>query len=259
MSLDIEWFWSVLVGFTRASGLVLLAPVFGSRTVPTPVRVGFAGILALGMAPLIQPTVGAPPTEWLPFIVRLVGEALIGLVMGYGVSLIIGAAVMAGELLDQMMGFGMIQLLNPFSSFPTSLMAQFHYMLAMVLFALVDGHHLLLVALTRSFEISQGIGDFRTLAEGGLTIGVQLCGDVLWLCVQIAAPAGGVLFVVDSAMAAISRAVPQVPVWLIGLPAKIAVGLVALSASLPAMVGLSTRLSELSLRFLESWLRLLGG
>ncbi len=259
MNLDLEWFWSVLVGFTRASGLVLLAPVFGSRTVPVAVRVGLAGVLALGMAPIIQPTVGAPPTEWLPLITRLVEEALIGLVMGYGVSLIIGAAVMAGELLDQMMGFGIIQLLNPFSSFPTSLMAQFHYMLAMVLFALIDGHHLLLLALVRSFEISQGIGDFHTLAEGGLAVGIQLFSSVLWLCLQIAAPAGGVLFVVDSAMAAISRAVPQVPVWLIGLPAKIAVGLVALGASLPAMVGLSRHLSDLSLRYLEDWLRLLGG
>ncbi len=259
MSLDTDWFWSVLVGFTRASGLVLLAPVFGSRTVPAPVRVGLAGMIALGLAPVIQPTVGPPPTEWISLITRLVGEALIGLVMGYGVNLIIGAAVMAGELLDQMMGFGMIQILNPLSSFPTSLLAQFHYLLAMVLFALIDGHHLLLLALARSFELGQGTGDFQTLAGGGFELAVRLCSDTLWLCVQIAAPAGGVLFVVDSAMAAVSRAVPQVPVWLIGLPAKIAVGIVALGASLPALVGLSVRMSELTLRFLEGCLRLLGG
>ncbi len=257
MSLDTDWFWSVFVGFTRASGLVLLAPVFGSRTVPAPVRVGLAGMIALGLAPVIQPAVGPPPTEWVPLIMRLVGEALIGLVMGYGVSLIIGAAVMAGELLDQIMGFGMIQILNPLSSFPTSLLAQFHYLLAMVLFALIDGHHLLLLALARSFELGYGAGDFRTMAGSGLEVAVRLCGDTLWLCVQIAAPAGGVLFVVDSAMAAVSRAVPQVPVWLIGLPAKIAVGIVALGASLPAFVGLSVQMSELSFRFLENCLHLL--
>ena len=52
MSLDTNWFWSVLVVFARASGLVALAPVFGSRTVPVPVRVGLSGMLALGLAPV---------------------------------------------------------------------------------------------------------------------------------------------------------------------------------------------------------------
>ncbi len=87
---------------------------------------------------------------------------------------------------------------------------------------------------------------------------IQLGSEVMMLCVQIAAPAGGVLLVVDAAMAAVSRAVPQIPVWLIGMPAKIAVGVVALGASLPALVGMSTRMTELSVQYLENVLKLLG-
>jgi flagellar biosynthetic protein FliR len=258
MSLDTEWFWAFLVAFVRASGVALVAPVFGSRLVPAPIRVGLSAVLALALAPLIQPYTGAPPTEWVPLMVRLVGEAVIGLVLGYGVSLIIGAAVMAGELLDTMMGFNLMQVLNPVSSFPTTLLAQFHYMLAMTLFALVNGHYWLLLALARSFETQAGLGSLSAWSDASLATATQLGGEVLMLCVQMAAPAGGVLLVVDAAMAAVSRAVPQIPVWLIGMPAKIAVGVIALGASLPALVGVSTRMTDLSVRYLENILRLLG-
>jgi flagellar biosynthetic protein FliR len=258
MSLDLEWFWAFLVAFVRASGLTLVAPVFGSRLVPVPIRVGLSAVIALALAPLIQPYTGAPPTDWIPLMARLVGEAVIGVVMGYGVSLIIGAAVMAGEVLDTMMGFNLMQVLNPVSSFPTTLLAQFHYMLAMTLFALVNGHHWLLLALARSFETGSGLGSLSAWSDGSLSMAAQLGGEVMMLCVQIAAPAGGVLLVVDGAMAAVSRAVPQIPVWLIGMPAKIAVGVVAMGASLPGLLGISVRMTDLSIRYLENLLRLLG-
>ncbi|GBC94107.1 hypothetical protein HRbin15_02615 [bacterium HR15] len=257
MSLDLQLFWAFLVVFVRASALILQAPVFGSRLVPVSVRVGLSVILALALAPGVKSSVGSPPTEWIPLIMRLMSEAVIGLVMGYGVSLIIGAAAMAGELLDMKMGFGLMQLLNPVSSFPTSLLAQFHYLLAMVLFALVDGHHLLLLALARSFELSGG-ADLTTLAAQGMHGMVWLAGEMMVLCLQIAAPAGGVLLIVDAAMAAVSRAVPQVPIWLVGMPGKVAIGFVALGASLPALAGVSLRMTDLAARFLGNWLKMLG-
>ncbi len=258
MSFDLEWFWAFLVAFVRASGLALVAPVFGSRLVPAPLRVGLSAVIALALAPLIQPYTGTPPTNWVPLIARLAGEAILGLLMGYGVSLIVGAAVMAGEVLDAMMGFNLMQVLNPVSTFPTTLLAQFHYMVAMTLFALVDGHHWLLLALARSFEAGNELGSLSAWSDASLGMAVRLGGEVLMLCLQIAAPAAGVLLVVDGAMAAVSRAVPQIPVWLIGMPAKIAVGMVALGASLPGLLGISIRMTDLSVRYLEQLLRVLG-
>ncbi|MFN3689894.1 MAG: flagellar biosynthetic protein FliR [Fimbriimonadales bacterium] len=258
MSLDLEWFWAFLTAFVRASGLALVAPVFGSRLVPAPIRVGLSAVIALALAPIIQPYTGTPPTDWVSLMVRLTGEAIIGLLMGYGVSLIVGAAVMAGEALDAMMGFNLMQVLNPVSTFPTTLLAQFHYMLAMTLFALVNGHHWLLLALARSFEAGTEWGSLSAWSDASLSMAAQLGGEVMMLCLQIAAPAAGVLLVVDGAMAAVSRAVPQIPVWLIGMPAKIAVGIVALGASLPGLLGISLRMTDLSGRYLENLLRMLG-
>jgi flagellar biosynthetic protein FliR len=258
MSLDVSLFWAWLVVFVRASALSLQAPVFGSPLVPVPVRVGLSAVLATGLAPVVHPFIGSPPGDWIPLILRLVSEALMGLVMGYGVSLIIGAAALAGELIDMKMGFGLMQLLNPISSFPTTLLAQFHYLLALVLFALVNGHHLMLIALARSFELSGNVADIAVIADQGLQAVVGLVSAMMLLCLQIAAPAGGVLLIVDAAMAAVSRAVPQVPIWLVGMPGKIAIGFIALGASLPAWVGLSVRMTELCARFLGDWLKAMG-
>ncbi|MFN7016524.1 MAG: flagellar biosynthetic protein FliR, partial [Fimbriimonadales bacterium] len=110
----------------------------------------------------------------------------------------------------------------------------------------------------RSFEAGNELGSLSAWSDASLGMAVRLGGEVLMLCLQIAAPAAGVLLVVDGAMAAVSRAVPQIPVWLIGMPAKIAVGVVALGASLPGLLGISIHMTDLSVRYLEHLLRVLG-
>lgn len=258
MNLSVEWLWGFLLVFTRAGAMISLAPVFGSRTVPVSIKVAFSAVIALGLSPIVQSSVGAPPADFIPLALRIASEALTGLVMGFAVNTIVSAAMIAGEILDIKMGFNAIQILNPISSVPTAILAQFHYMLSMVLFAMIDGHHLLLIGLARSYEVSHTVLSTSSLAQANLSIIGAMAAETLMLAIQIAAPAGGVLLVVDAAMAAVARAVPQAPVWLLSMPAKIAIGFIALAASLPTLVWAVMRMSDISKRFLESLMRLWG-
>jgi len=257
MSINIEWLWGFLIVFARTGALVSLAPIFGSKNVPVSIRVGLTAAIALGLSPVVQTHVGVPPSELTGLILRIGSEVMVGLVMGYVVNLVLMAVMIAGEILDFMMGLSVMQVLNPISAFPTTLLAQFHYMLALVLFAMIDGHHLLLQGgLLKSYEMSGVAQGPAQMAEIGFNSITILITQVMLLACQIAAPAAGILLIVDAALAIVSRAVPQTPVWLIGMPAKIAIGLTAIAFSLPALVWAAMRLSDWAVRAMELAVRM---
>ncbi len=227
-----QFFWTFLVVLFRIAGLMVTAPVFGSPSVPMPVKVGFGTAFAIALTPSLVGKVGMPPEEWLVLVGILIGETLVGMLIGYLVSLFFSAVQMAGAFIDMQMGYGIFQLMNPFSPTPASLMAQFHSLLMMVVYLQVNAHHWLLAALAESFQAVPH--STLTLDAGRLQpMLTDLIMHVFALALRIAAPATAVLIVVDAALAIVSRAVPQMPVFFVGAPAKIAMGLIVLAIVLP--------------------------
>lgn len=227
-----QLFWAFLVVLFRVAGLMVTAPVFGSPSVPAPVKIGFSVAFALALTPSATSRVGAPPDNWLVLVGILLGETLVGMLIGYLVSLFFSAVQMAGAFLDMQVGYGIYQLMNPFAPVPASLLAQFHTLLLMVVYLQVNAHHWLLGALAESF---------RAVPVGGVALDSSQLQPVLshvivqvfMLALRIAAPATAVLIVVDAALAIVSRAVPQMPVFFVGAPVKIAMGLLTLAIVLP--------------------------
>lgn len=225
-------FWTFLVVLFRIAGLMVTAPVFGSPNVPAPVKLGFSTAFALALTPTVALTVGHPPDNWLVFVGILLGETLVGMLIGYLVSLFFSAVQMAGAFVDMQMGFGIFQLMNPFSPTPSSLLSQLHTLLLTVVYLQVNAHHWLLAALADSFHavphsvLSLNPAQLQPLLS-------EVIVQVFTLALRIAAPATAVLIVVDAALAIVSRAVPQMPVFFVGAPAKIAMGLLVLAIVLP--------------------------
>ncbi|MEJ5252764.1 MAG: flagellar biosynthetic protein FliR [Chthonomonadetes bacterium] len=227
-----QLFWTFLVVLFRIAGLMVTAPVFGSPSVPVPVKLGFSTAFAIALTPTAVGKVGSPPDDWLTLVGVLLGETLLGMLTGYLVSLFFSAVQMAGAFIDMQMGYGIFQLMNPFTPVPASLLAQFHTLLMMVVYLQVNAHHWLLAALAQSLQ---------ALPPGGVALDAgrlqPLLSDVIVqvfaLALRIAAPATAVLIVVDAALAIVSRAVPQMPVFFVGAPAKIAMGLLTLAIVLP--------------------------
>ncbi|MDW8319949.1 MAG: flagellar biosynthetic protein FliR [Armatimonadota bacterium] len=227
-----QLFWTFLVVLFRIAGLMVTAPVFGSPSVPAPIKLGFGTAFALALTPATLGKVGTPPEDWLSLIGILLSETLVGMLIGYLVSLFFSAVQMAGAFLDMQVGYGIYQLMNPFAPAPASLLAQFHMLLLMVVYLQVNAHHWLVAALAESFQ---------AVPAGGVALDAarlqplfsEVVGQVFLLALRIAAPATAVLIVVDTALAIVSRAVPQMPVFFVGAPAKIAMGLVTIAIVLP--------------------------
>ncbi len=234
--------WAFLQVFARVTALFVSAPVFGNREIPAQAKIGLAGILSLVLLPIVRATLmrGGPPALG-PMVAVILGEILIGLLMGLIVSLLFYAVRLGGDLIDYQMGFTQAATFNPQFNETISPIADFQYRYALVIYLLANGHWLLLAALERSFS-KLPVAQFA-LSARSLDSFTDLTFQMLISGLQIAAPAAAVLLITDVAFAFLNRAVPQMQVYFVGMPVKIIVGLTVVLAGLPLLTYVVTELT----------------
>src|SRR5208282_2420632 len=94
----------------------------------------------------------AIPTPSLALGLAVIKEAAIGMCLGFGALLLFTGIQMAGQIIDIQMGLGMVNIIDPITNAQISVMGQFYFMVATLVFLGVDGHHLLIRAVVDSFS-----------------------------------------------------------------------------------------------------------
>ncbi|MCL6451313.1 MAG: flagellar type III secretion system protein FliR, partial [Acetobacteraceae bacterium] len=224
----------------RLGGLVALAPVFSGRYVAA-AKVGLALVLGMVLLPVVKVPEELPQTP-AGLAVTVGAELLVGLAMGYATMLVFTAVQVAGQMLDMQMGFGIVNVIDPQFGTPLPLVGNFLQVLALLVFLLMDGHHLVLSALVGSYRaIPLGGGVWRGDLLGVLT---DLFAQMFNTAVAIAVPVLGALFLVNLALGIVSRTLPQMNVFVIGLPLGIIAGTAVLALALPFLVVVVRQLVE---------------
>lgn len=162
-------------------------------------------------------------------------EAVAGLLIGTFVSFALQAAQMAGSIMDSQLGLSLSQVLNPVNGVSVTILAQFKYMLAIIVLFNMNGHHMMIQAFAHSYTSVPTLSQ-ATLSTVSTGL-VSMLGAVSLLALQIATPVLGVSMIIDAALGLMSKAVPQMQVFIVGMPAKTAVGLMAVGMTLPALTG----------------------
>ncbi|HLJ54456.1 MAG TPA: flagellar biosynthetic protein FliR [Chthonomonadaceae bacterium] len=231
--ISIHSFYTFLLVFARVGGLITAAPLLGNRAIPTIVRAGFALVLSLALTPLSAPKVGPVPPSLLILAAAVLKDGLFGVAIGFSARLLFSAVEMAGYFVDTQMGFGFINLVNPFSEQQGSVLSVFQYQLAITVYLLANGHLALLGSVADSF-VALPPGAVNPHGAFGMTAAGMLKA-MLALGFRLALPAAGVLLVVDLAFALVARAVPQMNVFIVGMPAKIIIGLSTVALLMPVV------------------------
>ena len=233
----------VLLMFARISAIMTVAPIFGHRAVPAVVRALLGGFVAVlfyiaGVGGGIQ-----VPAPFGVFLLLAVQEIAFGVLIGFLASLLFAGIGMAAELVGRQAAFGFANVVDPLSQEQGTIIDQLYLLLAALVFLAVDGHHALLRAIKRSYDFVP-VGTFmaRTGPEGDLLLNQVLNAVSLMfeITLRLALPALAVLFVVDLATAILARTIPQMPVFLVGAPAKLLVGLIILIVTLPPVLHVMT-------------------
>lgn len=226
---DLVRFTLVLV---RVSALVVAMPVFGLRMIPPQVKVVLVVALSLG----VYLTMPAVPAMYLALdlslLLLVLREVLVGLALGYTASILFRGVEYAGEIVGMQMGFSIATVIDPQSGGRMSIISEWQRIVLVLIFLSVNGHYIFIRAIHSSYvlaPIGNGGMDVRASAEMAM-----LVGKVFVIALQLAAPATIMLLLTHLVLAVVSRAVPQMNVFIVGFPLTIAVGTVMLAISIPA-------------------------
>lgn len=220
---------AVLV-FIRIGAILVTAPLFGSRNVPLQLKAGLSLVLAMAVFPVIG-VQGVYLANVSSLLSAMVGEVLIGVIIGFTARLIFAAVQLAGQLVGFQMGFGIVNVLDPQTSTQFSIIAQFQNVLALLIFIAVNAHYWFILAVTSSFELIPPLKFCFT--DSLMEAIVALSCNMFVIAAKIAAPTMAALFFSSVALGLVARTVPQMNIFIVGFPLKIAIGLLGVGLSLP--------------------------
>lgn len=221
-----------VLALVRASAWLVLVPPFGTRAIPSQVKMGLAAALALPAADEVAQT--APGLDVPSLVVAVAQQVAIGLVLGFLTSLVFAAVQAAGSLIDLFGGFEVAQAYDPLSDRQVALFGRFYQVLATTLLFAIDGHLLLVRGFLRSFE---AVGADALSADGLAQLVTSGVGTFMVAALEIAAPLLAALFLAELGMGLLARAAPQLNLLALGFPLKILLTLGLIGLSLPVLPG----------------------
>lgn len=227
-------FDAFLLVFVRMTGLFVIAPIFGRRNIPTYFKIGFSFLLAV----ILVNTISIPELQYYEniyaFALLVFKEFIVGLTLGYVSYLVFTAIYMAGQIIDMQVGFGMVNVLDPVSNIQVPITSNFYFILSMLVFLAFNGHHALIKALFESYNlVPVGTAAFNNNLMNDI---IRAFGNIFLIGFKISAPIVAAILISDIALGVISKSVPQLNFFVIGMPLKIALGMVVMILTIPMFI-----------------------
>ncbi|QNQ09308.1 flagellar biosynthetic protein FliR [Sphingomonas alpina] len=224
--------WALVFVMVRIGAAFIAAPVFGAVSVPVMVRVTLSG--AIGFLVLATHQV-VPPAQVFSAatILAIAAEALVGLAMGFVLQIAFAAPMLASEVIGISMGIGFANAIDPQNGRSSPALGQFFSIMLTLLFLSVNGHLVLVEMIVKSYDVMP-VGAAWMGAEQ--LKGIAFFGGYTFLAgLLLALPVGFLLLCLNLVVGMLSRSAPALNLFAVGLPASLAVGVIALAMAFPAM------------------------
>jgi flagellar biosynthetic protein FliR len=225
---------TAMLMFARIGTMVMLLPGLGELSVPARVRLTMALVLTAVLFPLHRAAFTLDLKSFGPVLLLLGQELFIGVVLGLTARLTISALQIAGSVVAQQLGLGFVTAVDPTQGQQGVILGNFLTILGITLIFATDLHYLVIAALHDSYALFRPgemplVGDVAALLTrtvgSAFRIGIQLSGPFLVF---------GLLFNVG--LGVLSRLMPQMQVFFVGMPLSILLGFVALLLVIGAMM-----------------------
>lgn len=226
----------------RVTPLFLLAPIFSSTAIPPVVKGMIAVGISVGLTPIAMHGQHIPSDPMQ--VAGLVFEGLlVGTSFAFALAVLMAAVESAGSFIDVVSGFSYGELINPLSGQTGAVMSRFYTLFGTMIFLVIGGDAWTLRGLGRTFQL---VPLTEAPRLGSLVGGAeQAFSTIFTSALEIGAPVLAALLITDVAFGVVSRVVPQMNVFAVGFPTKVAVAMFLVAASLPFVAGwISGQLSE---------------
>lgn len=228
--------------FLRVSALIISSPIFGRRNLPKTLKVGFCVLIAYV---IYSSTANIKVIQYgsvLEFGMLCLTELLFGLVLGYVTTLFFSIVKTAGQVMDMQMGFGMVNVMDVQNNVKIPITGNLLNIVMLLTFFAVDGHLKLVYIVNATFS-SIPVGAVSLNPLIGLTaLEVFVLAFVLAINVALPMIAAGLLG--EVLLGVIVRAIPQMNIFVVGIPLKIMLGFMMLLLIIPIFVGFTGTLFE---------------
>lgn len=241
-----------LLIFCRVTAFFVISPIFSYSSVPTIFKIAlgfFISLITFTVLGDIQPVIAVDGL----YVIAIMREVLIGLMLGYIVYVFFAAVHTSGGIIDLQMGFAMANVLDPQTGATVAITGNFKYMILMLVFLMMNGHHLLITGLMESFKFLPLDNNwYSKMADGSLIqLVIEAFTKSLVLGLQIATPVMVAIFITDIGLGFLAKTAPQFNVFVIGFAIKIAVGLLIMFIILPRMGNVFNSLFSIMFDYVE--------
>ncbi len=224
--------FSLVFVMVRIGAAFIAAPVFGALAVPVQLRVLLAaaiGVLVVNNAPVATPAA----VFGFATLLQVAQEALVGLALGFILQIAFAGPLVASEAISSTMGLGFASSVDPQRGAPTPALGQFLTLMMTLLFLAVDGHLVLVDLIVRSYSV---LPPGEAWLSAPKLKAIALFGGYAFAAgLLLALPVGFILLGINLIVGMLSRSAPALNLFAVGLPASLAVGLVAFAIAFPAM------------------------
>ncbi|MCF8564769.1 flagellar biosynthetic protein FliR [Alicyclobacillus tolerans] len=224
---------SYLLILLRVVAFIAVSPILSVRAWPQVAKLGLAAFVALLVTPQVSQALPSPFSDPGDYMLLALQETTVGILLGLVASMMFSVIDIAGQLFDLQIGFAMANLLDPASGQTQSLTSSFLSVLFTLYFLGMNGLDGLVMAVLNSFKLIP-VGQFHMPSNFEQVL-LHILFLVMTMALQLAAPLVTALLLTNITFALLSRAVPQMNVFVVGLPVQLFVGLTLLAILMPAI------------------------
>ena len=225
MTFTLDYFETFFLILVRMSGFVYTAPILSLRNIPVRVKAGlsiFLAIILFYTAPAARPEYQGV----IGYAILVAREAIAGALMGLFSNIAYHILAFAGQIIDMEIGFSMINQLNPVSNASTSISSNFYGYLVLLMMLITNLHHYFIKAVADSFQVI-GLGE-AVFPSNMYRLMLQFIIDYFIIAMRIVMPMFAAILAVNTVLAILAKAAPEMNMFVVGLQLKILVGLLVL-------------------------------
>ena len=223
------WIVAFFFPLARILALLVAAPPFNNAGLSTQARLVTGLAIAIAIAPVLPKAPLLDPASGEGLLI-LAQQMIIGFAMGISMRMVFSAIDLAGTMIGTQMGLGFAMAYDPQSASQTPVISEFIGMLALLVFMAINGHLMVIAALSQSFTVLPITGG-GAASTSWLNI-AQAGGNIFSSGVLLALPVVVALLITNIALGILGRVAPQLNLMAIGFPVTIILGFSALLVSM---------------------------
>ena len=249
------YFLALILVFIRLTSFFLVAKSLFPKGTPPILKGAIGMILSFSIISGINYQVVLEINNNYMLVYSVISEIMSGVILGFIANMIFDFIRMAGGDMDIQIGLSMMNMLDPSSETTSTPFSNLSYFISMVIFFIIDGHHLLIKCLIQSFKVVN-IGQ-NIVFQDTFSVVLDAFREYFVIGVKIAIPLVLIIIITDLCMALVSRTVPAINVMILGMPVKMVVGLLTFIALLPIMIKIVSYAFNLIPDIIEEMLKVL--